>query len=791
MPKSVIGSRMIQKYTETPLIIPNYNMVSDDHTLGGDINAIYKGEIFINIADDRAWTRTGAGTDNRIVEFVLTNEDGKIPARYLTEVFPGEGTVKSISAGTGLIGGTITSSGTISLRSPENITKNSYSTTGTSTVGHTHKFIPSGDNMGELQLRGWNNVSGEPMLDSSTGLTFYENKLNIIGDIEISGNVIFTGIEKDVKPNMLYYDIDTKKIYYDTSEGDGSITMISAGDGLDFSDITTVGDIVLGTPSDITSTSINEVTETSHTHKFIPHGSNGNIQYKMDDDLISSDNFKYSGDTLYLYNLPEELSDYVLYYNTSTGKITYYNIGFGTVSEVNAGNGMDFSSITNTGTITLGTPSNISSTSTNEVTGTSHTHKFVPAGSSNHIQINSSGVLGSNEKFKYDGSYLYIKDTPQQQTGDDKILYFRQSDGRISWGDPGGTGSVIMVKSGSGMTFTDFDVDGYITLGTPSDITPTSINDVTETSHTHKLVPAGNTNEIQFNDNNILSSSNKFYYNGTDLFVSGMTNLEKSNILFYDVSTGQITYSDYSPSIDLPSGINGEIIFKSSTDELDTNENKFYYNGTDLFVSGMTNLETSNILFYNTTTGQITYSDYSPSIDLPVGTNGEIIFKNSTNELDTNENNFYYDGNNLHIKNMELSGTSYMLYYDSNDGKITYGDVNMGGNVTYNTWNYHYYGIFTSGQTTITGNGIIDTYSAEETNLQVYYYVVKDSTNTNLRAGTITIVNNLTECNMNEITTSDIGDTSNVEFDCNIITGEVRLNAISSGIWSYVFYKIK
>ncbi|MFA5527300.1 MAG: hypothetical protein WC996_01670, partial [Peptostreptococcales bacterium] len=528
-----------------------------------------------------------------------------------------------------------------------------------------------------------------------------------------------------------------------------------------------------------------------HTHKFIPHGSNGNIQYKMDDDLISSDNFKYSGDTLYLYNLPEELSDYVLYYNTSTGKITYYSIGFGTVSEINAGNGMDFSTITDTGTITLGTPSNISSTSINEVTETSHTHKFVPAGSSNHIQINSSGVLGSNEKFKYDGSYLYIKDTPQQQTGDDKILYFRQSDGRISWGDPGGTGSVIMVKSGSGMTFTDFDVDGYITLGTPSDITSTSINEVTETSHTHKLIPAGNTNEIQFNDNNILSSSNKFYYNGTDLFVSGMTINSTNNILFYNNITGQITYSDYSPSIDLPSGINGEIIFKSSTDELDTNENNFYYNGTDLFVSGMTNLETSNILFYNTTTGQITYSDYSPSIDLPVGTNGEIIFKNASNELDTNENNFYYDGNNLHIKNMELSGTSYMLYYDSNDGKITYGDVNIGGNVTYNTWNYHYYGIFTSGQTTITGNGVIDTYSAEETNLQVYYYVVKDSTNTNLRAGSITIVNNLTECNINEITTSDIGDTSDVEFDCDILSNEVRLNVISSGTWIYVFYKIK
>ncbi|MDP8231029.1 MAG: hypothetical protein P9L93_08045 [Candidatus Gorgyraea atricola] len=46
----------------------------------------------------------------------------------------------------------------------------------------------------------------------------------------------------------------------------------------------------------------------------------------------------------------------------------------GTVTSVSAGNGMDFTTITATGAATLGTPSSITSTSTNSLTATSHTH---------------------------------------------------------------------------------------------------------------------------------------------------------------------------------------------------------------------------------------------------------------------------------------------------------------------------------------------------------------------------------------------------------------------------------
>jgi len=53
--------------------------------------------------------------------------------------------------------------------------------------------------------------------------------------------------------------------------------------------------------------------------------------------------------------------------------------GGGGVSQVNSGNGMNFSAITTTGTVTLGTPSPITSSSTDSVTATSHTHSITGA----------------------------------------------------------------------------------------------------------------------------------------------------------------------------------------------------------------------------------------------------------------------------------------------------------------------------------------------------------------------------------------------------------------------------
>jgi len=59
--------------------------------------------------------------------------------------------------------------------------------------------------------------------------------------------------------------------------------------------------------------------------------------------------------------------------------ISWGNAGTGTVSSVAAGNGLDFTTITTTGSVTLGTPSTLTNATTNAVTSTSHTHDITTA----------------------------------------------------------------------------------------------------------------------------------------------------------------------------------------------------------------------------------------------------------------------------------------------------------------------------------------------------------------------------------------------------------------------------
>src|SRR5690606_37933772 len=74
--------------------------------------------------------------------------------------------------------------------------------------------------------------------------------------------------------------------------------------------------------------------------------------------------------------------DYII--NSTSG-------GGGSVSAVSAGNGMNFSTITGSGAVTMGTPSSITLSSSNSATTGTHTHAFVPGGS-NTQYIRGDGV---------------------------------------------------------------------------------------------------------------------------------------------------------------------------------------------------------------------------------------------------------------------------------------------------------------------------------------------------------------------------------------------------------------
>lgn len=95
----------------------------------------------------------------------------------------------------------------------------------------------------------------------------------------------------------------------------------------------------------------------------------------------------------------------------------------GTVTSVDAGNGLDFSSITVTGSVILGTPSTLTSATSNAVTATSHTHSLDISGFASTVLSDTANIayLNQNETIVANwtintGQTLSITDAPTAGT---------------------------------------------------------------------------------------------------------------------------------------------------------------------------------------------------------------------------------------------------------------------------------------------------------------------------------------------------------------------------------------
>jgi hypothetical protein len=175
--------------------------------------------------------------------------------------------VRVVSTGLTLTSGTITAN-------PAEINHNSLQNTHNLTTDIDHN-----------QLTNYNITQHRVINDSTTTTTNLWSgskintelglKANDNDVVKLSGNQTVAGIKTfssfpltpSSAPNN-NYEVANKKYVDDqiVAAGSGTVTSVSAGNGLNFSTITTTGAVTLGTPSTITPSTINEVTSTSHTH---------------------------------------------------------------------------------------------------------------------------------------------------------------------------------------------------------------------------------------------------------------------------------------------------------------------------------------------------------------------------------------------------------------------------------------------------------------------------------------------------------------------------------------------
>ena len=147
-----------------------------------------------------------------------------------------------------------------------------------------------------------------------------------------------------------------------TSSTTGTVTQVSAGNGLDFTTITGTGSVTLGTPGTLTATSTNNVSATSHTHAI-----SGLTVAEFAGTAIQTGAEVFADSDTVLMTAAA-VQDKIESYNYSTT--------VGDITAVTAGNGLTGGGTSGSVTVTMGTPASLNGSTTNNVTASSHTHEI-------------------------------------------------------------------------------------------------------------------------------------------------------------------------------------------------------------------------------------------------------------------------------------------------------------------------------------------------------------------------------------------------------------------------------
>jgi len=430
------------------------------------------------------------------------------------------GTVTSVSAGNGMTFTTITTSGAVTLGTPSSITLASTNSVGVGT--HSHLFAPGGTTA--QYIRGDGTLATTPLGSvTSVGMTITAaTALSVAGSpITTSGTfaVTWTG------SNTQYVAGDGSLITFPTLTS-GTVTAVNSGAGMDFTNFTTSGTIILGTPSTITLSSTNAATGTTHSHEFDLGGLS--TEYLAGDNTLQAfptiptvtpSALTKTDDTNILLNLTGTPSTSLLQAVDIevawSGLLSYTRGGTGLGSlgtanqllRVNAGaTALEYFTPTwtsNTGTVTNFSANDLTTgyplpfftvNVTNPTTTPDLTFSF-PSLPQKYVFAAPYGVTGTPL-----WRQLYPGDIAQDLATVGQVITWNGT----QWTPQTPTGGgVTSVSAGNGMNFTTITTTGAVTMGTPSSITLASTNSASGTTHSHALALGGTSAQYLRGDNTL------------------------------------------------------------------------------------------------------------------------------------------------------------------------------------------------------------------------------------------------------------------------------------------------
>jgi len=342
---------------------------------------------------------TGAGT---LAVTAIGNASQYIKGDGTLETFPtiNSGTVISVGSGNGMNFTPFTTTGTITLGTPSSITL--ATANALTTNSHTHAFAPGGTTA--QYIRG----------DGSLGTTPIDTNL-AISNLTQNGNRIYQGSGFNYDLNNLgewNFNLATGK---DFSVNNAYQVYLESVSGTKTSNFYLLEDFLQFYTYESTSGGACTVdlfsTEALGPEVFMS-GRIGGVQKSEfvvrggPTGKIIARPYQGNFEITNLTNLSGQ--NRIIGQDSSTTGIGYINIGSGlslnsgvlsasggagTVTNITSGNGMNFSTISTTGAITLGTPSNITLVSGNALTSNSHSHAFVPGGTSSQYIAGDGSLI--------------------------------------------------------------------------------------------------------------------------------------------------------------------------------------------------------------------------------------------------------------------------------------------------------------------------------------------------------------------------------------------------------------